>query len=145
MPLGFRFTPGQSSFLFSELQLPESFANLSFICNSLGLFYAPMHSEALASYSLRGAGLLNKSTCADYEVHKVLIKVVTKSEGYFGRFYVPVSLGVGCTVWYDKVKLQSGGGNLCCFGVIRRFLEYGLCPNFLALKKLTFLETCDFS
>ena len=48
MALGFRFTPGQSSFLLKDFQLPEPFA---FRSNSLGLFYAPISAESMFPYN----------------------------------------------------------------------------------------------
>jgi len=86
---------------------------LSFLCNSLGLFFVPMQAGALASFSRHNSGLLGEN----YELNRVWVSVVTSSEGLFGRFFVLVCLGIGCTVWYSKIRKPS-----------RRYPEL-ICPH----------------
>ena len=100
MALGFRFTPGQVDYLWKDLQLPAKLDKFSILCSSLGLFYAPMHADLLETFSRHSAGMLDDN----FGLNKVLVEVVTKWDGVFGRFFVLVCLGVGCTVWYAKDK-----------------------------------------
>lgn len=97
--IGYRFLPGQSQFLEHELQLPESFDRLSFLCNSLGLSYnsRALSEESLLSFSCAGAGLRGLVTD---ELNKILVEAITYYDGNYGRFLVLVSMGIGCTVWY---------------------------------------------
>lgn len=140
MALGFRFPPGQSTFLLNEIQLPECLDSLSFVCNSLGLFYSTMGANSLLSYSRHAAGLLGENS----ELNKVLVEVITNVDGLYGRFFILVWLGVGCTVWYDKVWNRTlGEGLFARIGDYEAFYDMDFVPSFYPFRKLTFLETCD--
>lgn len=97
--LGFRFHPGQSNFLINELKFPKCFDRLSLLSNSLGLSYniRPLNELSLFPYSSSGAGMRSLVTDG---YSKILVEVITYYEGWYGRFLVLVSLGIGCTVWY---------------------------------------------
>jgi hypothetical protein len=81
------------------LKLPECFDRLSFISNSLGLSYnyRPLSPQSLFSISRSGAGLRG---LVNNGFNKILVEVITYTDGMYGRFLVLVSLGIGCTVWY---------------------------------------------
>jgi len=108
MGLGFRFHPGQSQFLQHELKLPKSFDRLSFLSNSLGLSYnsRALNADSLYSISCSGAGLRGLVTEGNY-YSKILVEVITYYNGWYGRFLVLVSLGIGCTVWYGYAPGSS--------------------------------------
>lgn len=99
MGIGFRFLPGQTEFLNQEFHLPKSFDRFSFLYNSLGLSYnsRPLFVQGIFPYSWNGAGLRG---FVNDKLSKVLVEVITYYKGMYGRFFVLVCLGVGCTVWY---------------------------------------------
>lgn len=139
MGLGFRFLPGQSNFLQHELRLPSSFDRLSFISNSLGLSRSPL--SALTYYS---SGL--RSLIADGS-SKILVEVITYSNGWYGRFLVLVSLGIGCTVWYGLVpgtSLHAPDTNLfATFDSYDPFLNMDYHP--IGFRRVCFVESKDVS
>lgn len=145
MCFGFRFLPGQSSFILRELELPQCFEKFSFLSNSLGLFYGPSQSDLAIEYSRYGLGLLGDNV----DLNKVLIEVITHtSEHGFGRFLVLVCLGVGCTVWYGQENthdVRATGLFAQVDGSYESFFSMDHIPSFYPFKKLTFLETHDIS
>lgn len=54
----------------------------------------------LAKLKLASAGL---RCVLQSNASKVLVEAITFYEGMYGRFFVLVCLGVGCTVWYAFV------------------------------------------
>lgn len=144
--LGFRFLPGQPDLLIQEFKLPESFARLSFLSDSLGLSYncRPLSSKSLLPYSYSGAGFRGLVTDG---TSKILVEVITHSGGWYGRFLVLVCLGVGCTVWYTWAAgsgLQVPVGGM--FGPLESYdpffnLDYHA-PGF---HRIAFVERNDVS
>lgn len=98
MGLGFHFLPGQDSYLLKEFDLPDSFDRLHFLSNSLGLRYnsRAISEDLLYPYSHSGSGM--RVLLPEENLTKILVEVITFSQGMYGRFLVYVCLGVGCTV-----------------------------------------------
>lgn len=92
MCFSFRFMPGQVQFLHNELQLPKSFDRLSFLSNSLGLSLnkRAYSSELLFTWSSSGGGLRG---LVNDNFTKLIVEVITYSNGIYGRFLVLVCMG----------------------------------------------------
>lgn len=100
---GFRFIPGQDDFLMHSLKLPSSFDRLSFLSSSLGLLKAPRFCDSIISYSIAGSGIRGIVNNKFDKFKSVLVEVISNYDGKYGRFFVLVCLGIGCTVWYNFV------------------------------------------
>lgn len=101
MEIGYRFLPSHIPYMLKDVKLPESLERLSLLFHSLGLVYftKPLHDNYILEINNHGTGLYSLVHPSNYS--KVLVEVLTNSEsGWYGRFLVLVSLGIGCTVWY---------------------------------------------
>lgn len=101
MEIGYRFLPSHIPYIINEIKLPDSFEHLSLLFNSLGLVYIckPLNDNYMLEINSHGTGMYSLVHPSNFS--KVLVEVLTNSEsGWYGRFLVLVSLGVGCTVWY---------------------------------------------
>lgn len=95
LTLGFRFLPGQSSFLTKSLSLPKAVESLIDFRNQLGL--------SLSKDSLTNMVQIKYNSLTDQAStisSRILVEAITYNNGYYGRFLVLVQLGIGCTVWY---------------------------------------------
>lgn len=142
----FRFLPGQERFLHNDLQLPKSFDRLSFLSNSLGLSLIKrnLSSGFLFTWSSSGAGLRGLVTQI---FEKLIVEVITHSNGIYGRFLVQVCLGIGCTVWYAFAP--GSGDHPPVTDAFARFDSYA--PFFRmehqepGFQKMSFVESTDVS
>lgn len=95
--------PGKSDFKYYEFDLFNyDFMYLSTICKSLSLLYnrSSLNLYRMRVHSWKGCSL-RSVLMNDMEIEKpYLIELLTYFEGFYGRFIILVSLGIGCTVWY---------------------------------------------
>jgi hypothetical protein len=143
MGISFRF-PGQDEFLLQELRLPSSFDKLSFISKCIGLSFLsrPISFENAITYSYSGMGLrglINKDN------PRTLIILFNKYKGIFGRFFVLVVLGIGCTVWYCYKPAVEGFEHIDFEPFVSLDPFYNIAYNPKGFNRVNFLETKDHS
>lgn len=94
--LGFRILPEQVEYIQRELFLEQNYKErLKDVKRSLGL------TLSWESLSQRAALKYNTAVSnADRLYNRLLIEVITFNSGLYGRYFILVHLGVGCTVWY---------------------------------------------
>jgi hypothetical protein len=105
--LGFRFLPGQSSFLNHELNLAtNTLKKFSILGNKIcsSLYKVQISHEEMSGYSSACTGMRSLI----HKCEKILIEVMTYYKGRHGRFIILATLGVGYTIWY---AFQSGHPN----------------------------------
>ncbi|KAL0292816.1 UNVERIFIED_CONTAM: hypothetical protein Sangu_3250300, partial [Sesamum angustifolium] len=142
---GFRFLPGQEDFIIQSLQLPQSFDRLSFLSRSLGLLKsATRHCHTGFSYSIAGVGLRGLANDQLGKLPSFLVDVISHYNGRYGRFIILVSLGIGCTVWYNYVpgsSFTAPTGDL--FAHLDSYDHFF--DDSYTLNKVNFIETVDVS
>lgn len=112
MGLIYRFLPGHSSFLFNEFHFNECLIDrFQSLSHSLGLSLKKKKSilslDLLFHHSHSGAGL--KGLISDFEdLTNIFVEVASYYKGWCCRFFIMVSLGIGCIIWFKCVPCISG-------------------------------------
>lgn len=97
--LSYRIKPSNTNrFINHVFYIDKPFDSFTFLSNSLGLSCNMITVRELLTYSCLGAGLRALVNEVNYP-SPVLIEILTYFDGLYGRFFVLVTLGLGCTVW----------------------------------------------
>lgn len=129
------------------VRLPKCFDRLKILRDSLGLTnYRILPIDELLPDSCGAARGLR--CILPLLKEKYLIEVATYFKGYYGRFIVLVSLGIGCTVWFGI--MPSIDGCLPDTGPFTRMTPEFLYNNFnneyfqpSNFRKMTFVQSHD--